>query len=66
MGGGWPARPAVAVWFRDEVFRPPLAESCGEKPSFRVPSGTGLPRGGAAADMGRSRPWRVGKARLAE
>ena len=53
MGGGWPARPAVAVWFRDEVFRPPLAKGA---ISSRRAAYCGLPRGGAAAAIGRTRP----------
>ena len=53
MGGGWPARPAVAVWFRDEVFRPPLAKGA---ISSRRAAYCGLPRGVAAAAIGRTRP----------
>ncbi len=58
--GRRPARaPAGRGLLRIAVFRSPLAESCGEKPSLRVPSGTGLLRGVAAAVMGRSRPRRA-------
>ena len=52
---GWRrlARSTIAVWFRDEVFRPPLAKGA---ISSRRAAYCGLPRGVAAAAIGRTRP----------